>query len=94
MTDNTDTTDLVQDTTPTEPQILGHEFSGDTCKVRVQAVSSAQLTAPAMKKAVYEYRHTIGASHMGLNKFEFAGSKQASDGTPVAEGYWYLLAGF
>ena len=82
-------------TTPelTEPHIVGHKFAGDVCKVEVQGHSASQLTSPEMKKLVYEYRHTVGASHMGLNRFEPAGSKQASTGAPVAIGYWYLMAG-
>tara|TARA_Y100000034_G_C6627135_1_gene273620 strand:- start:25 stop:294 length:270 start_codon:yes stop_codon:yes gene_type:complete len=88
MTDNNTT-----NTPTTEPRIVGHEFAGDKCKVEVHGHSAAQLTSPTMKKSVYEYRHAIGASHMGLNRFEPIGSKQAADGSLISAGYWYLMAG-
>ena len=79
--------------TSNDVQIIGHEFSGDKCKVQVQGGTQAQLSSPKTKKAVYEYRHTVGASHMGLNRFEPGGMKQAEDGSSVCTGYWYLMAG-
>jgi len=87
------TDDNMTNTTITEPRIVGHEFAGEKCKVEVQGHSAAQLTSPEMKKAVYEYRHTIGASHMGLNRFEPASNKQSADGKLIVSGYWYLRAG-
>jgi hypothetical protein len=81
--------------TPAASRIVSHEFSGDTLKVLVEGPTMSALEGPEMKKAVYEYRHTIGASHMGLNKFEPAFPKTSSDneGSPVRQGYWYLIAG-
>lgn len=87
------TDDNMTDVTTAEPRIVGHEFAGDKCKIEVQGHSPAQLTSPEMKKAVYEYRHTIGASHMGLNRFEPINQKKSDDGTIVSAGYWYLMAG-
>jgi hypothetical protein len=74
-------------------KIIGYEFSGDVCKIEVQAHTQAQLTDPATKRAVYEYRHTIGASHMGLNKFEPAYTPPVGNDSSVSTGYWYLRAG-
>jgi hypothetical protein len=80
--------------TSNSAQIIGHEFSGNICKVQVQGSTQSLLTGPETKKAVYEYRHTIGASHMGLNKFEPGTIKQSDDDdTPICVGYWYLMAG-
>ena len=85
-------TDSIENNTTTT-LIVGHEFAGDKCKVYVQAPTEAQLTSPETKKAVYEYRHTVGASHMGLNKFEPSERVTDSDGVSKASGYWYLMAG-
>ena len=71
-------------------EIVSHEFSGNTCKVLVRGNTPARLTDPDTKKAVYEYRHKIGASHMGLNKYENIGMEHTEDG-PICTGYWYLL---
>lgn len=79
--------------TPKDVLIVGHEFSGNTCKVQVQGSTQSQLTGPETKKAVYEYRHTIGASHMGLNKFEPGSLKKSDTDTTICVGYWYLMAG-
>ena len=92
------TEDTVNDNTaaPTKgAHIVSHEFSGDVCKVLVQGTTIAGLSTPDMKKAVYEYRHKIGASHMGLNRFEPSLTDGAFDenGTPVRQGFWYLKAG-
>jgi hypothetical protein len=91
------TEDTVNDNTtaPTGPHIVSHEFSGDVCKVLVQGTTVAGLSTPEMKKAVYEYRHKIGASHMGLNKFEptLSGAAFDKDGKRISQGFWYLKAG-
>jgi|1_EtaG_2_1085319.scaffolds.fasta_scaffold47039_3 hypothetical protein len=82
--------------TPTIPtRIVSHEFSGDKCKVLVEGTTMAELQSSATKKAVYEYRHTIGASHMGLNKFEptLDGGAFTKEGSPIRQGFWYLMAG-
>ncbi len=75
--------------------IVSHEFSGNTCKVLVEGPSLSTLQDPEMKKSVYEYRNTVGASHMGLNKFEPIFTKTtAEDGaSTIHQGYWYLTAG-
>ena len=79
----------------TEPKIVSHEFSGDKCKVLVEGGNMADLSNPAMKRAVYEYRHKIGASHMGLNKFEPSLNKVVTndEGQTVRQGFWHLMAG-
>ena len=90
MTD--ETTDTPQTNTA---HVVSHEFSGNTCKVLVEGPSLSTLQDPEMKKIVYEYRNTVGASHMGLNKFEpiFTKTGTAEDGTSVHQGYWYLITG-
>ena len=50
-------------------KIIDHVFEGDKCKIVVQGTSINELAEP-VKKAVYEYRNQIGASHMALNDFK------------------------
>ena len=72
-------------------KIIDHVFEGDKCKIVVQGTSINELAEPAVKKAVYEYRNQIGASHMALNDFKPQGTEITDDG-PVATGHWMLIA--
>jgi hypothetical protein len=71
--------------------IVSHTFEGNKCRVNLESSSVMDLQSPAVKKAVYEYRNTIGASHMALNKFEGATMTKTEDG-PKCSGSWLLTA--
>ena len=68
-------------------KIVNHTFEGDKCRIVVEGSDLVELQGPAVKKAVYEYRNKIGASHMALNDFK----PNRTEG-PVASGDWMLIA--
>tara|TARA_Y100000592_G_C5452196_1_gene309351 strand:- start:94 stop:360 length:267 start_codon:yes stop_codon:yes gene_type:complete len=72
-------------------RIVNHVFEGDKCKIVVEGSSLVELQGTEVKKAVYEYRNKIGASHMALNDFK-PNRTELTDNGPVASGSWMLIA--
>ena len=75
-------------------EITGHQFTENKLKIDIEGPTMSRLEAADVKKAVYAYRHEIGGSNMGLNKFEPQGlAADVKKGSMTARGSWYLMAG-